>query len=139
MEGNDFNWFRGQEHLLDAFGPPQNPPVNPQAPKRKRSKFDPIRREEVASTREKGACIKCHMSKITVPPPPPPPTPTYNHGLVHPGFMQCSGGHPCLSCSKASPLRISKRRWMQCLPFSFKDVNIYARGKLEPVILPFRC
>ena len=66
MEGNDFNLLREEERLLDAFDPPPDPPVNPQAPKRKRSKFDSIRREEVASTREKGACIRCHMSKLKV-------------------------------------------------------------------------
>ena len=68
MEGNDFNWFRGQQHLLGAFNPPPDPPANQQVPKKKRSRFGPIRRKEVKDTRQKGACIKCHMSKITVAP-----------------------------------------------------------------------
>ena len=69
MEGNDFNWFRGQQDLLNAFNPPPDPPANPQVTKKKRSKFGPVRRKEVKDTRQKGACIKCHMSKITVSPP----------------------------------------------------------------------
>lgn len=69
MEGNSFNWFCGEESLLDAFVPPPDPPANLQAPKQKRAKFGPIRRKEVAETRKRGACMKCHMSKLKVAPP----------------------------------------------------------------------
>ena len=135
MEGHDSNCRSGEERILEAFDQSPDPPTCSQAPKQKRSKFGPIRRKEVAYTRKKGACIKCHLGKIQVPPTDSDlQSTTRSHGN-----MQCSGEYPCVSCSEALPRRISKRRWMQCLPFSFRDVNIYALGELEPVILPFKC
>ena len=35
-------------------------------PKRKRAKFDITAREKVATVREKGACLRCRLLKITV-------------------------------------------------------------------------
>ena len=67
MEGNDSNYLSGEERLLGAFDQAPDPPADTQAPKQKRSKFSPNRRQEVAYIREKGACIKCHLGKIKVP------------------------------------------------------------------------
>ena len=135
MEGDGSNYLSGEERLLEAFDQVPDPPADTQAPKQKRSKFSTIRRKEVAYTRKKGACIKCHLGKIKV------PTPDSNQKspLRLSGYMQCSGNYPCASCSEAPPRRISKYGWMQCLPFSFRDVNIYALGELELVIVPSKC
>ena len=67
MEGNGSSYFLGEGRLLEAFDQAQDPPADTQAPKKKRSKFSPIRRQEVACIRVKGACIKCHLGKIKVP------------------------------------------------------------------------
>lgn len=66
MEGDDSNYISEKKRLLETFDQAPDPPANTQAPKQKRSKFSPIRRQEVKDTRKKGACIRCHMSKIKV-------------------------------------------------------------------------
>ncbi len=77
----------------------------------KRTKFEPKRRAEVADIRHKGACLRCRLDKIT-----------------------CSTKWPCESCNRSHVsdcARVSKRQWMYCVPFSFKDVDIYNMGKSE--------
>ena len=77
MEGQGSNYLSGEARLLEAFDQAPGPPADTQVPKQKRSKFSPTRRKEVASTREKGACIKCHLGKIKVPSPRPEITPSF--------------------------------------------------------------
>ena len=81
MEWDGSNYLFGEERLQEAFDQVPDPPADTQAPKQKRSKFSTIRRKEVAYTRKKGACIRCHLGKIKV----PTLTPTQNHRLVYPG------------------------------------------------------
>ena len=135
MEGNGPRYLSEEERFSEAFDQAPGPPADTQAPKKKRSKFSPIRRGEVANTRKKGACIKCHLGKIKV----STPDSDLKSSPRSSEYMQCSGEYPCASCSKAPPRRISKRGWMPCVPFSFKDVNIYELGKLESVIPPSKC
>ncbi|KAK0508393.1 hypothetical protein JMJ35_009477 [Cladonia borealis] len=74
--------------------------------KPKRAKFSAEGRAKVASVRKKGACMRCHRNKIP-----------------------CSGEWPCESCRRSRAViagRASRHRWMDCVPFSMKDLDIFA-------------
>lgn len=81
-------------------------PVQDEYARPKRTKFGAKRRAEVADIRHKGACLRCRLDKTT-----------------------CSSSWPCESCHRSQIsgcARVSKRQWMHCIPFSFKEVDIYA-------------
>lgn len=95
--------------------------------KRQRRRFNDAKRQKVAQVRKDGACMRCHLSKTPV-----------RRTLVYPCLCsseaynpQCSTGQPCEPCfSRWLSLnnRSTKLQWMSCVPYSWKDVNIFIPG-----------
>ncbi|KAK0506900.1 hypothetical protein JMJ35_010600 [Cladonia borealis] len=91
--------------FVASLGPIQVFPTVDGQGKRQRRRFSDAKRQEVAQVRKDGACMRCHLSK----------TP-------------CSTGQPCKTCfSRWLSLnnRSKKLQWMSCVPYSWKDVNIF--------------
>ena len=118
----------------NAIGPRKRPapqiivfPAADGQGKRQRRRFNDAKRQEVAQVRKDGACMRCHLSKTPV-----------RRTLVYPYLCsseaynpQCSTGQPCETCfSRWLSLnnRSKKFRWMSCVPYSWKDVNIFIPG-----------
>lgn len=106
-------------------------------PNPKRRKFDSKRRQEVASVLKQGACFSCRIRKVSV----SCIFRTTAH-MFEPHYSsshQCSGILPCESCKRSQSschYRESKYRWMHCIPFSLKDLDIFAIGGF---CLVYRC
>ncbi len=96
---------------------------------RKRAKFDLKTREKVATVRKKGACMRCRILKIPV------RALSLTSRRLFKKPIQCSGEWPCKSCLRCQAScheREPTHGWMACIPFSVKDVDIYALGSLGP-------
>ena len=103
-------------------------------PKPKRVKFEPERRIEVARIRKRGACLRCRVLKIAV----SFCALAWHFSKEADGFGQCSGEVPCKACirsSSACRAREPKYRWMHCVPFSLKEIDVFALCKSKHCLL----
>ena len=97
-------------------------------PKPKRAKFEPERRMEVANIRKRGACLRCRIMKLPV----CFFVLAWHASKKSDDFGQCSGEVPCKACSRGPNTcraREPKYRWMHCVPFSLKEIDIFAQCK----------
>ena len=96
-------------------------------PNPRRSRFDDNRRREVAIIRKRGACFRCRLMKIAVSLAARETKFAYKANA-----LQCSGDVPCRACSQIQRFcqnREPKYKWMHCVAYSLKDLDVYALGE----------
>jgi hypothetical protein len=96
---------------------------------RKRAKFAPERREEVKRVRQRRACLRCRLLKITV-----SASPLYENIRTN-NISKCSGDEdPCVACMKVAlaartALERKVLRWSDCIRTLLTDVKFFDEGE----------
>ncbi len=106
--------------------------------KPKRAKFPQQRRKEVAEVRGLGACLRCRYLKVSV------SDSVYLSHRPHCRRLtcKCSNARPCRSCMQVQTScsqREPRYKWMRCLPFSLKDVDLYSMCESIPMTINKQC
>jgi len=92
---------------------------------RKRAKFSPERAEEVKRVRERRACLRCRLLKITV-----SASPLYKNFRSN-NISKCSGDEdPCVACMKVAlaartALERKVLRWSDCIRTLLTNVKFF--------------
>lgn len=79
----------------------------------KRSTFPQKRREEVKRVRERGACLRCQIRKIS-----------------------CSEGDPCRECLSLLQAKMGSKAlmWMECIRLTIPELSPFERGMPNPSV-----
>jgi hypothetical protein len=101
---------------------------------RKRAKFAPERREEVKRVRQRRACLRCRLLKITV------SASLLYENIRTNNISKCSGDEdPCVACMKVAlaartALERKALRWSNCIRTLLTNVKFFDEGESLVVI-----